>query len=71
LTSSYAMIPTSSVSGFFFGHPDSKYFGLGKISEDQVASYAERKGITLEKAERLLSPNLAYQPNKSKEVENS
>lgn len=71
LTSSYAMIPTSSVSGFFFGHPESKYFGLGKIAEDQVASYAERKGITLEKAERLLSPNLAYQPNKSKEVENS
>ncbi|TDK42829.1 methionine synthase [Algoriphagus formosus] len=63
LTSSYAMYPTSSVSGFYFAHPDSKYFGLGKIAEDQVASYAERKGITQEQAERLLSPNLAYTPS--------
>lgn len=63
LTSSYAMYPTSSVSGFFFGNPESKYFGLGKIGEDQVASYAKRKDITLKDAERLLSPNLAYQPN--------
>jgi len=63
LTSSYAMYPTSSVSGFYFGNPESKYFGLGKIGEDQVASYAERKGITLKEAERLLSPNLAYQPS--------
>lgn len=62
LTSSYAMLPTSSVSGFYFAHPDAKYFGLGKIGEDQVASYAERKGISLAQAERLLSPNLAYQP---------
>ena len=63
LTSSYAMYPTSSVSGYFFGNPESKYFGLGKIDQDQVASYAERKGISLRDAERLLSPNLAYQPN--------
>ncbi|SFT44139.1 methionine synthase (B12-dependent) [Algoriphagus locisalis] len=63
LTSSFAMYPTSSVSGYFFGNPESKYFGLGKIGEDQVASYAERKGISLKDAERLLSPNLAYQPN--------
>ena len=63
LTSSYAMYPTSSVSGYFFGNPESKYFGLGKIGEDQVASYADRKGISLRDAERLLSPNLAYQPN--------
>jgi 5-methyltetrahydrofolate--homocysteine methyltransferase len=62
LTSSYAMYPTSSVSGFFFAHPESSYFGLGKIGEDQVASYATRKGITLQEAERLLSPNLAYSP---------
>jgi 5-methyltetrahydrofolate--homocysteine methyltransferase len=62
LTSSFAMYPTSSVSGFYFGNPESKYFGLGKIGEDQVASYAERKGITLKLAERLLSPNLAYSP---------
>ncbi len=62
LTSSYAMYPTSSVSGFYFGNPESKYFGLGKIDQDQVASYAERKGITLSEAEKLLSPNLAYNP---------
>ncbi len=62
LTSSYAMYPTSSVSGFFFAHPESSYFGLGKIGEDQVASYAIRKGISLQEAERLLSPNLAYSP---------
>lgn len=68
LTSSYAMYPTSSVSGFYFGHPESKYFGLGKIAEDQVGSYAMRKGISLEQAERLLSPNLAYTP--SKQLEN-
>ncbi len=62
LTSSYAMYPTSSVSGFYFANPNSKYFGLGKIGEDQVANYAERKGISLKEAEKLLSPNLAYQP---------
>jgi 5-methyltetrahydrofolate--homocysteine methyltransferase len=62
LTSSYAMYPTSSVSGFFFAHPESSYFGLGKIGTDQVASYAKRKGISLQAAERLLSPNLAYTP---------
>jgi 5-methyltetrahydrofolate--homocysteine methyltransferase len=62
LTSSYAMYPTSSVSGFFFAHPESSYFGLGKIGEDQVESYATRKGISLQDAERLLSPNLAYSP---------
>ncbi|WP_215225742.1 methionine synthase [Echinicola shivajiensis] len=62
LTDSYAMLPTSSVSGFYFGNPDSKYFGLGKIAEDQVVSYAHRKGISKEKAERLLAPNLAYNP---------
>ena len=62
LTSSYAMYPTSSVSGFYFGNPESKYFGLGKIGVDQVESYADRKGMTLREAERLLSPNLAYTP---------
>ncbi|UCS92458.1 methionine synthase [Echinicola marina] len=62
LTDSFAMLPTSSVSGFYFGHPESKYFGLGKIAEDQVVSYAHRKGISKEKAEKLLAPNLAYNP---------
>lgn len=71
LTSSFAMYPTSSVSGFYFGNPESKYFGLGKIGEDQVASYAERKGITLQQAERLLSPNLAYSPAPTLAISNS
>jgi 5-methyltetrahydrofolate--homocysteine methyltransferase len=62
LTESFAMLPTSAVSGFYFAHPDSKYFGLGKIGKDQVADYAQRKGITVELAERYLSPNLAYTP---------
>jgi len=65
LTDSFAMYPTSAVSGFYLAHPDSKYFGLGKIEEDQVESYAARKGISKEQAERWLSPNLAYSPRKS------
>lgn len=63
LTDSFAMYPTSSVSGFYFGHPESKYFGLGKIGEDQVMDYAKRKGISKAQAEKLLSPNLAYSPS--------
>ncbi len=63
LTDSYAMYPTSSVSGFYFGHPESKYFGLGKIGEDQVEDYAFRKGISKAQAEKWLSPNLAYSPS--------
>lgn len=62
LTDSFAMYPTSSVSGFYFGHPESKYFGLGKIGEDQVLDYAKRKGVSKAQAERWLSPNLAYSP---------
>lgn len=58
LTDSLAMYPTASVSGWYFGHPDSKYFGLGLIGEDQVSSIAERKGISLEDMKRWLSPNL-------------
>lgn len=63
LTDSYAMYPTSSVSGFYFGHPESKYFGLGKIGEDQVKDYARRKGVSMAQAEKWLSPNLAYTPS--------
>jgi 5-methyltetrahydrofolate--homocysteine methyltransferase len=63
LTESYAMYPTSSVSGFYFGHPESRYFGLGKIGEDQVSDYAIRKGVSKGQAERWLSPNLAYSPS--------
>ena len=61
LTESYAMLPTASVSGWYFAHPDAQYFGLGRIGRDQVADYAARKGWTLAEAERWLGPNLAYQ----------
>ena len=60
ITESYAMYPTAAVSGFYFSHPQSRYFGLGKIDKDQVADYAIRKGMSLEEAERWLGPNLAY-----------
>ena len=60
LTESMAMLPAASVSGWYFAHPQSKYFGLGKINKDQVVQYAERKGMDLETAERWLSPVLAY-----------
>ena len=60
LTENFAMYPTAAVSGFYFAHPQSRYFGLGKINKDQVEDYAVRKNMTLEEAERWLSPNLAY-----------
>jgi 5-methyltetrahydrofolate--homocysteine methyltransferase len=60
LTESLAMTPAASVSGFYFAHPQSRYFGLGKISKDQVEDYAVRKGMSLEDAERWLGPNLNY-----------
>jgi 5-methyltetrahydrofolate--homocysteine methyltransferase len=60
LTESYAMYPAAAVSGFYFSHPESKYFGLGKIEKDQVEDYAKRKGMTLAEVERWLAPNLSY-----------
>jgi 5-methyltetrahydrofolate--homocysteine methyltransferase len=60
LTESYAMTPGSSVSGFYFAHPDSKYFNVGKIDKDQVIDYAKRKGMSIEEVERWLAPNLGY-----------
>lgn len=62
LTDSFAMMPAASVSGWYFSHPQSKYFGVGKISRDQVEDYARRKDLSLAEAERWLSPNLAYEP---------
>ena len=59
LTESMAMFPTAAVSGYYFANPKSKYFGVGKISEDQLQDYAERKGVELEFARKWLSPNLA------------
>ncbi|MGB3591210.1 MAG: methionine synthase [Nonlabens sp.] len=59
LTESLAMWPAASVSGYYIGHPDARYFGLGKIKEDQVEDYASRKQISLEKARKWLNPNIA------------
>ncbi|MGB5553617.1 MAG: methionine synthase [Flavobacteriaceae bacterium] len=59
LTESLAMWPAASVSGYYFGNPEARYFGLGKIKEDQVADFAQRKGMALEKATRWLAPNIA------------
>ncbi len=62
LTESFAMWPGSSVSGLYFSHPQSHYFGVGKIEEDQVADYAQRKGMTKSETERWLAPILNYTP---------
>ncbi|MDB5124676.1 MAG: hypothetical protein JWP94_2805 [Mucilaginibacter sp.] len=60
LTESLAMTPAASVSGFYFAHPQARYFGLGKISKDQVEDYAVRKNMSVEDVERWLGPNLNY-----------
>ena len=62
LTESYAMWPASSVSGLYFAHPDSHYFGVGRIEQDQVEDYAARKGWSMAEAERWLAPILNYDP---------
>ena len=58
LTESYAMLPTSAVSGFYFAHPESQYFGVARIGHDQLEDYAARCGVDLATAERWLRPNL-------------
>jgi 5-methyltetrahydrofolate--homocysteine methyltransferase len=62
LTESFAMWPGASVSGLYFSHPQSHYFGVGKIERDQVQDYAKRKGWTVAEAERWLAPVLNYDP---------
>jgi len=62
LTESFAMFPTAAVSGWYLAHPEARYFAVGKIDRDQLRSYAERKGITEDEAEKWLSPNLGYDP---------
>ncbi len=62
LTESCAMLPASSVSGWYFSHPQAKYFAIGKIEKDQVEDYAARKGMTVAEVERWLAPNLHYEP---------
>ena len=60
LTENYAMLPTATVSGWYFSHPDAFYFGVGRVGRDQVEDYARRKGWSILEAERWLRPNLAY-----------
>ncbi|MBT7954674.1 MAG: methionine synthase [Rhodospirillaceae bacterium] len=60
LTESFAMMPAASVSGYYFSHPSSQYFGIGKIGKDQVQDYARRRGVSVELAEKWLAPNLSY-----------
>ena len=60
LTESFAMIPISSVSGYYFAHPEAQYFGVARIGRDQVEDYARRRGIPVEQAERYLRPNIGY-----------
>ena len=62
LTESLAMLPTAAVSGLYFSHPTSQYFGIGKIQRDQVEEYAQRKGMSIDETERWLSPALGYEP---------
>jgi 5-methyltetrahydrofolate--homocysteine methyltransferase len=62
LTESFAMLPASAVSGFYFSHPQSSYFAVGKLGRDQVEDYARRKNMAVEEAERWLAPYLAYEP---------
>ena len=62
LTESYAMDPPPSVAGLYFGHPEARYFNVGKIGRDQVEDYARRKRMTVESIERWLAPNLDYEP---------
>ena len=62
LTESFAMLPAAAVSGYYFSHPQSQYFVVGRVSREQAADYAARKGITLAQAERLLASNLDYDP---------
>jgi 5-methyltetrahydrofolate--homocysteine methyltransferase len=60
LTESFAMYPAASVSGWYFSHPDSRYFGIGRVARDQVEDYAKRKGMSLAEAEKWLAPVLGY-----------
>jgi 5-methyltetrahydrofolate--homocysteine methyltransferase len=63
LTESWAMLPTAAVSGYYFSHPDSAYFGIGRLERDQVRDYAARTGDDVETVERRLASNLAYDPD--------
>jgi 5-methyltetrahydrofolate--homocysteine methyltransferase len=62
LTESFAMHPAASVSGLYFAHPESRYFSVDRLTHDQIADYAHRKGLTIAEVERWLAPNLGYEP---------
>ena len=63
LTEHFAMVPTAAVSGWYFSHPKSRYFGIGRLGRDQVVDYAQRKSWTVEEAEKWLAPSLGYEPS--------
>ncbi|MGB1658568.1 MAG: vitamin B12 dependent-methionine synthase activation domain-containing protein, partial [Longimicrobiales bacterium] len=65
LTESFAMAPGASVSGWYFSHPDARYFGVGRLGRDQVEDYATRKGWSVGEAEQWLAPNLGYRPGET------
>jgi 5-methyltetrahydrofolate--homocysteine methyltransferase len=67
LTEARAMTPASSICGFYFGHPEARYFDVGKLGRDQIVDYAARKGVTPREVEHWLKPNLAYEPAESAE----
>jgi len=71
LTETYAMLPAASVSGFYFAHPQAKYFAVGKIGRDQVLDYHLRKNMELRAVERWLSPNLNYDPEENRSIPKS
>lgn len=60
------MWPAASVSGWYFSHPEARYFGLGRIERDQVEDYARRKGMSVEEVERWMAPSLAYDPEEER-----
>jgi 5-methyltetrahydrofolate--homocysteine methyltransferase len=62
LTESFAMLPTAAVSGYYFSHPQSQYFVVGRVSKEQAADYARRKGVETAQVERWLASNLDYDP---------
>ena len=65
VTESFAMLPASSVSGFYFSHAEAKYFAVGKIGRDQVEDYARRKAMTVPEIEKWLAPYLDYEPREA------
>ena len=62
LTETYAMWPAASICGFYFAHPQARYFAVDRITRDQVEDYARRKGMSIAEVEKWLAPNLGYEP---------